>query len=71
MISKKSLRKKKKNEAQKKKTTLNEAPLEISIKTNVMSYKKKICIQLVDDEAAIQYMSSNLFYSIISFTRIT
>ena len=53
MISKKSLRKKKKNEAQKKKKTLNEAPLEISIKTNVMSYKKKIYIQLVDDEAAI------------------
>ena len=54
MISKKKKKKKKKNEAKKKKkTTLNEAPLEISIKTNVMSYKKKICIQLVDDEAAI------------------
>lgn len=35
------------------KKTLNEAPLEISIKTNVMSYEKKIYIQLVDDEAAV------------------
>ena len=45
----------------KKKKTLNEAPLEISIKTNVMSYKKKIYILLVDDEAAIYVEQLILF----------
>ena len=34
---------------------LNEAPCEISIKADVVSYKKEIYILLVDDEAAMYY----------------
>ena len=57
MISKKSLRKKKRKGVQKMK--LNEAPREISIKADIVSYKKEIYILLVDDEAAIYYEKTN------------
>ena len=57
LISKKSLRKKKRKGVQKMK--LNEAPREISIKADIVSYKKEIYILLVDDEAAIYYEKTN------------
>ena len=38
---------------------LNEAPREISIKADVVSYKKEIYILLVDDEAAMYYEKTN------------